>query len=82
VQVSLSSQLESTVRSYLSGTTSLEQLQAWLDAHVQETADSNEPAAIELSDRIWILLAEHGYGERTEDDVRAELNRSIPLRAR
>jgi len=80
--MSLSSQLESKVRSYLSGTTSLEQLQAWLDTHVQETADSNETAVIELSDRIWILLGELGYGERTEAEVRAELNRLIPIKAR
>lgn len=80
--MSLSSQLESEARSYLRGTTSLEQLQAWLDTHVQKTADSNEPAAIELSDRIWILLGELGYGERTEDDVRTELNRLLPVRVR
>lgn len=78
--MSLSSQLEFMARSYLSGKTSLEQLEAWLDTHVQETAHSNELAAIELSDRIWILLSELGYGERTEDDVRSELNRLLPVR--
>jgi len=80
--MSLSTQLESIVRSYLNGTTSLEQLHAWLDTHVQETADSNERAAIELSDRTWILLGELGYGERTEDDVRTELNRLLTIKAR
>lgn len=80
--MSLASQLESVVRSYVGGYTSLEQLQAWLDEHVQETADSADPAAIELSDRVWILLGELGYGERTEEAVRSELSQLLSVRAR
>jgi len=80
--MTLASQLELVIRSYLDGGTSLEHLQGWLDTHVQETADSPDLAAAELSDRVWILLGELGDGERTEDDLRTELNRLLPVRAR
>lgn len=80
--MSLASQLESVIRSYVSGDNSLEQLRAWLDTHVQNTADSADPAAVELSDRVWLLLGELGYGERTEESVRSELIQLLSVRAR
>ncbi len=80
--MSLTAQLESVIRSYASADTSLERLQVWLDTHVQDTADSADLAAVELSDRVWILLGELGYGERTEESVRSELSQLLSVRAR
>ena len=78
--MAFSHEFESVIRSYLDGDLSLDELQDWLDAHVQATADSADPAAIELSDRAWILLSELGYGIRTDESVRAEFRQLLPSR--
>lgn len=79
--MTLASELESMIRSYVMGAVSRAELQTWLDTHVQETADSGDRTATDLSDRAWILLSELGYGQRSEESVRSELKQCLAVRA-
>lgn len=75
--MAFSHELEAAIRSYVDRYIGLDDLQDWLNAHVQAAGDSADPVAIELSDHAWILLSEFGYGYRPEESVRAELGKLL-----
>ena len=58
---------------YLAGETTLDQFRQWFDSETWEIAESSPQAS--LVSQIELLLAEYSSGDRTEGELRAELNK-------
>ena len=78
----LARDLEALTRKYLGRRVPLDALHKWLVSHVQAVADCPEPSVQHLADRIWILICEFDYGDRSESSVRAEVRVALDEFAR
>lgn len=61
------------VRAYVAGHVSRAILESWLAQNAQAVADAHDSDASALFGRASSLLAEFGYGHRSEPEVRSEL---------
>ena len=71
--------LEAHIAAFIDGQSSLDALHDWLVDHVQDIADLADPATSRLADRAWILIAELDQSHRSEQSVREEFSKLLPL---
>jgi hypothetical protein len=71
-------ELQSLIGRYIAGERSARELFRSIQAFaVQLTREDADPAAKQLYDRAWLLLVERSQGDRTDDEVRRELKRTL-----
>ena len=69
----LTRELTDQIRSYVERRSTLAELRGWLAGHVPVLDARDTPAAHQLADRLWMVLAELDRGHRDETSVRAAL---------
>jgi hypothetical protein len=72
-------QIRGQVRSYLDNQIDLDEFEEWLVANTWNIHQLNNPRAEDLTGAIEVLLAEYSSGDRTEDELREELDNLAPL---
>jgi hypothetical protein len=70
-------QLHSLISKYLDGTISVEELEDALADLALPISESGDDQAASLNALVWLLLSEHGYGDRDESSVRSELEQAM-----
>jgi hypothetical protein len=70
---SVEQEFRARLRKFTSGTSTLAALWDWLRWHVQELADSDDPAVRQLEGELALLIAEHDIGQRDEASIRAAI---------
>jgi hypothetical protein len=78
--MTVAQELPDCVAAFVEGRITLPDLQVWLSERVQAIADANDPRTTELSDEVWILVAEWLDCLRDESSVRAELTEFLAQR--
>jgi hypothetical protein len=73
MRASLEHAIRERLAEYLEGERQLDEFKDWLVGATWDVEQSKEPAAIDLTYEIKLLLAEHSGGYLTEDELRAEL---------
>jgi hypothetical protein len=69
----LTQELTDQISSYVERRSTLAELRAWLAGRVPVLDANEEPTAHQLTDRLWMVLAELDHGHRDEASVRAAL---------
>lgn len=76
----LLSEIYERIAAVVDGRLTLADFRDWI-ADASETADDEGlESARALSGRVWRLLSEHGYGHRTDEQLRAELAALVEAR--
>lgn len=70
---SLAEQMQKRLRRYLGGHSTLESFEDWLVTNTWNVHQRNDRLAEELTGAIELALAEYTSGDRTEDELKAEL---------
>lgn len=70
--MNLADQLREQILSFVRGERSLSALRSWLESHVQEIEDADDPALDDLDGSAWNILAEWDYGHWDAARVRSE----------
>lgn len=73
MSTSLEQAIHERLADYLAGVRRLDDFKDWLVGATWNVEQSQEPAAIDLTYEIKLLLAEHSGGYLTEDELRTEL---------
>jgi hypothetical protein len=55
---------------YLAGQTTLDELEAWFVPATWDVEQAGDPAAVSLTGKVLLVLAEFSHGDWTEEEVR------------
>jgi hypothetical protein len=78
----LAVEVHAEIQAVISGRIAARELEGWLDSVAPEVRAEGDGAPRALTDRVFSLLAELNYGDRTADDVRRELAGLVPATTR
>lgn len=67
------------LRQYVSHEISLDQFREWFDVETWDVIDESSPATQQVAGEIELRIAEFTNGHRTEDDLRSQLERLLPV---
>ena len=70
----LADEVNDQILAVVAGRLKARELEGWLDSVAPEVHAEENPQLRSLTDRAFTLLAEVGYGDRTIDDARHQLD--------
>ena len=76
--MSLASNVQDQIRRFIVGFVSADDLSDWLDVHAQGIHDDDDAELRRLTDLVFSLLEDEIQGFRTDEEVRAILERAVP----
>ena len=76
--MSLGTDVQDQLRRFIIGLVSADDLSDWLDAHAQRIHNSDDVQLRRLTDLAFSLLEDEASGLRTDAEVRAILEQTVP----
>lgn len=62
---------------YLAGTSSLEEFDRWFVSATWDVKETEDPAAYEMTSKIYLRLAEYTRGDWTEEELKSEMRQFV-----
>src|SRR4051812_26758910 len=73
----LADEVRRQIQAFVRGSVTNRELEGWLDSVASELQEPGEESSRRLAGHVYVLLAELGYGDRTLDSVRSEVQRLL-----